>query len=199
MYNIRIATTDDAPSMLAIYAPIVESTAISFELEVPTLPQFEERIASLLLTKPWIVATYNDAVIGYAYAGNHRDRKAYQWATELSAYVHPNHQKKGVARALYTALIEMVKLQGFQTAFAGIALPNPASIAFHQNIGFQLVGTYHQVGFKGGKWQDVSWWELPLKHDVPPSPPILLSEVLHTPAWQNAIALGLQLLQPSTS
>lgn len=142
---IRLATVDDAPQIQSIYAPIVVETAISFELEPPSVEEMRRRIETTLLAYPWLVCEW-DGVIGYAYAGVFRSRPAYQWTVEVSAYVHAAHRGKGVARALYTSLFECLRVQGFRTALAGIVLPNSASVALHEGLGFRSVGVFHHVG-----------------------------------------------------
>jgi L-amino acid N-acyltransferase YncA len=160
--DIRIATGADAEGVLAIYAPIIRDTAISFELVPPTVEQMRERIESTLVQLPWLVADQSEEVIGYAYASRYRERAAYQWAVEVSAYVHEESRRSGVARALYRALLGVLKDLGYRTALAGIALPNEASVAFHESMGFTAIGIYRKVGYKMGTWHDVGWWQLAL-------------------------------------
>jgi len=176
----RPATPADAGALAAIYAPIVRETAISFELDPPDAAQMARRIDKTLATLPWLVAT--DAagtVTGYAYASPHRERPAYRWSVDVSAYVHANHRGQGVGRALYDALLADLRQRGYWQAFAGIALPNTASIALHEAAGFGHIGTYRSVGYKLGAWHDVGWWQRPLRtpaiHGLPledPSPGI---------------------------
>jgi phosphinothricin acetyltransferase len=185
---IRLADIDDAPQIHAIYAPIVAETAISFELEPPSVEEMRRRIGTTLLTFPWLVCE-RDGVIGYAYAGVFRSRPAYQWTIEVSAYVHADHRGKGVARALYTSLFECLRVQGYRTALAGIALPNSASVALHERMGFLSVGVFHHVGYKLGVWHDVGWWELTLQElPSPPLQPRTLKDVANTEAWRAAFA-----------
>ena len=101
--------------------------------------------------------------VGDAYASQHRVRRAYQWSVDVAVYVAPNHQRGGIARGLYCRLFELLRQQGYYNAYAGIALPNPASVGFHESMGFRPVGVYEQVGFKAGKWVDVGWWQLELQ------------------------------------
>ncbi len=184
--DIRLATVNDAPQIQAIYAPIVVETAISFELEPPSAEEMRGRIENTLLTLPWLVCE-RDGVIGYAYAGVFRSRPAYQWTVEVSAYVHAAYRGRGVARALYTLLFDCLRVQGYRTALAGIVLPNSASVALHEGLGFQSVGVFHHVGYKFGAWHDVGWWELSL-HELPnpTSRPCPLPEVVITEAWRAA-------------
>jgi phosphinothricin acetyltransferase len=151
---IRPATPDDAAGVLAIYAPIVRHTHISFELEVPTPEEIARRITSAIV---WLVAIEDGTVAGYAYATRWRERPAYRFTVEVSVYVHEAHHRRGLAEALYTRLFE--ELRDYHVAVAAIGLPNPASIAFHERLGFRPVGVFHEVGFKFGQWWGVGWWE----------------------------------------
>lgn len=160
--EIRRATPADAAELLAIYRPIVEETTISFELVAPTQAAFAERITNTLTRHEWLVGEVQGAICGYAYATAHRPREAYQWAVETSAYVHPDHYGRGYGKQLYQALFPALDALGFHSAYAGIALPNPASIALHQAVGFTRVGVFREIGHKQGAWHDVSWWQRPV-------------------------------------
>jgi phosphinothricin acetyltransferase len=132
------------------------------------------------------VAEIDGAVAGYAYAGPHRSRAAYQWSTEVSVYVHPTFRRRGVARALYGKLFDVLSQLGYVSVYAGITLPNPASVGIHEAVGFEPVGVYRRAGFKHGAWHDVGWWQLHLRGDeVPTAPPVLLSEFVKTEDWQR--------------
>lgn len=167
--TIRDARAGDAPALLDIYRPFVLDTAVSFELTPPTILEFENRIASAQSQWAWLVAERAGEVAGYAYASAFRTRAAYRFTVEVSAYVHPAHRGSGVAGGLYRRLFEVLKAQGYCNAYAGIALPNDASVAFHKSLGFTPVGVFHRAGWKFGKWHDVSWWEVRLR-DEPPAP-----------------------------
>lgn len=166
--RIRDARAEDAPALLEIYAPFVTDTAVSFELTPPTVAEFAARIASAQTQWAWLVAERGREVAGYAYASAFRTRAAYRFTVETSAYVHPAHRGKGVAGALYRRLFEILIAKGYCNAYAGIALPNDASIALHKSLGFAPVGVFHRGGWKFGKWHDIAWWELRLR-DNPPS------------------------------
>ena len=172
MSVIRLAHPADAKGILTIYAPYIESTSFTFETKVPTTKEFAERISNYLLHWPWLVCEVNGMIAGYAYATRYRDRTAYQWCVESSVYVHDNFQRSGIARALYTALFDILKKQGFRNVFAVINLPNDASVAFHENCGFEYFATYEKVGYKLGKWKNVGWWRLILNDfgDEPAAP-----------------------------
>jgi L-amino acid N-acyltransferase YncA len=158
-FSIRKATAADAAAVQAIYAPIVEHTAISFEEEPPTAAEMARRIADYSATHAFLVAEIGGEVVGYAYGSPHRARAAYRHSAEVSAYVAEDARRTGVGRALYTELLAILTEQGFHAAFAGIALPNPGSVALHEAVGFTPIGVFHQVGFKFGGWHDVGWWE----------------------------------------
>ena len=160
---IRDARASDAPSMLDIYRPFVTGTAVSFELEPPTVGEFEGRIASAQSHWAWLAAELDGSIAGYAYASAFRTRAAYRFTVETSAYVHPEHRGRGVAGALYRRLFEVLIEKGYCNAYAGIALPNDASIAFHKSLGFTSVGVFHRGGWKFGQWHDISWWEIALQ------------------------------------
>jgi phosphinothricin acetyltransferase len=192
---IRLAREADAAQMLEIYAPIVRETAISFELEPPTPPEMRARIRDFLEHGAWLVCEYDGRIAGYAYAKRFWPRAAYQWSVEVTVYVHPESHRQGIGRALYTSLFALLKLQGYQKALAIIALPNPASIALHQQFGFVSVGVFHSVGHKFGRWHDVSWWELPLgTFPGDPEPPLPVETLVETTAYQAALKKGEQLL-----
>ena len=136
------------------------------------------RIVKTLAFFPWLALELDGRVMGYAYAGRHRERAAYQWSVDVSCYVHADVRGRGVGRRLYTELLRLLKAQGFFNAFAGITLPNAASVALHESIGFERIATYHQVGFKMGAWHDTGWWQLRLNPSTePPAPPRALREL----------------------
>ena len=151
---IRVARPEDAEAILAIYAPIVRETAISFEVEPPTRVEMQQRIATTLRQFPWLVCDRQGEVLGYVYTSPHRARAAYQWSVDVSVYIHAKARRTGMGRALYHALFALLSLQGFYQGFAGITLPNPASVGLHEALGFQPVGVYQAVGYKLGSWHD---------------------------------------------
>ena len=195
MPEIRMATPNDAEQMLAIYTPYITDNSVSFEVIVPSVTEFQQRLATTLQRHPWLACESDGHVIGYAYASQHRERKAYQWSADCSVYVDPANHRGGIATALYTSLFACLRLQGFINVIAGITQPNPASKALHQRMGFESVGTYEHVGYKFGAWRDVWWGQLTLAAlPDPPSPPKPIADVSTTPAWQNALAEGQRLL-----
>jgi L-amino acid N-acyltransferase YncA len=157
---LRPAHRTDASQIAAIYAPIVRETAISFEIDPPSDEEIALRIATIEQRYPWLVAASGETVLGYAYASEYRQRAAYRWSVEVTAYVAETARSQGIGRQLYIALISVLRAQGFHSAFGGITLPNQASVALHEAVGFAPLGIYRDVGFKLGKWRDVGWWSL---------------------------------------
>ena len=169
---VRIAQPSDAAALAAIYAPHVERSATSFELDAPSAEDMAGRIQKTLERYPWLVAEVDGEVAGYAYATEHRTRRAYQWGVGVSVYVDDKVQGRGVGRTLYTRLFELLRWQGFYTAYAAITLPNPASVGLHEAFGFVAVGVFPNAGFKLGAWHDVGWWRFVLQPVIAdPSPP----------------------------
>jgi L-amino acid N-acyltransferase YncA len=156
---IRPATADDAAACRAIYAPFVTDNWVSFELHVPTVEDMQSRIAVNGASYSWLVGEIDNHIAGYAYGSAHRTREAYQTSCDVAVYIDAAFARRGVGRALYEALLPMLKARGFHAAFAGIALPNPGSIGLHEALGFSPIGVYHEVGWKLGGWRDVGWWQ----------------------------------------
>lgn len=177
--RLRAATAADAEAVCAIYAPSVAGSIISFEEVVPTADEMAQRITAVLARHPWLVAEDGDgSLLGYAYAGAHRERAAYRWTVEASVYVAPAAHRRGVGTGLYTALHEILTLQGFTQSLAGIALPNPASVALHRRFGYDEVARYRAVGHKLGSWIDVVWLQRTLAApDGRPTEPVPFPEL----------------------
>jgi L-amino acid N-acyltransferase YncA len=189
--RIRLAHDGDADAIAAIYRPVVENTAISFETIAPDRHEISRRLSETMTEYPWLVCERDGLVAGYAYATRHRVRAAYQWSVDTSVYIADARKRSGVGRGLYQSLFAILAAQGFFNAFAGIALPNPASVALHEAMGFQKLGVYRNVGFKFGEWRDVGWWQLTLRQrEMPASAPLALVEVERLPAWGRLLALG---------
>ena len=175
--TIRAATADDAEAIAAIYAPVVRDTTISFEWEPPSPAEMRVRIEKTIATHPWLVAVDDAGIVaGYVLAGKHREPASYQWSVNTSAYVRADVRGQGIGQRLYRALFEELAGLGFFRAFAGIALPNAASVALHERVGFRPLGVYEQVGFKHGAWRDVGWWQRTLREGEPGAPPLLFGK-----------------------
>lgn len=190
---IRLAAPDDDGAIAALYAPYVRDGSISFELTPPAAAEMRERLVATLPHTPWLVALRAGELAGYAYASPHRERAAYRWSLDASVYVAPAQQGRGVGRALYTSLLALVRLQGYYAAHAGISLPNPASVALHEALGFARVGVFRAVGYKLGGWHDVGWWQLELapRRGVPEAPRSLSDLRASEPArCAEALAAG---------
>ena len=132
---IRLATSYDADSIAAVYAPFCENTPISFETVAPTTEEMAKRIRKITEGYPWLVLEEGGEITGYVYASPHRERAAYQWSVDVTAYVQPQSHRRGVGRTLYSILFQLLRLQGYYKAYAGITLPNPASVGLHQAMG----------------------------------------------------------------
>ncbi len=176
---VRLAEPEtDAAAVAEIYRPAVETSLASFEEHAPTSAEMAERMRATLERTPWLVADQDGTVVGYAYAGPHHQRPGYRWSVNISVYVAPEHAGRGVGRRLYEKLLALLRRQGFVNVYAGITLPNPASIALHEAIGLRRIAIYEGVGFKHGGWHDVAWYHLRLA--VPagvPSEPIPLPQL----------------------
>lgn len=189
--RIRPASEDDAAAVARIYRPIVEDTHVSFETTPPSTVEMAERIRATQPALPWLVCEDGDRVVGYAYASPRSDRPAYRWSVDVSVYVAADRRREGIARGLYRSLLGLLRLGGRYTAYAVIALPNPASVGFHEAVGFERAGLYRRVGHKGGEWRDVGHWELVLRdREGRPSPPRPLDELRGTAAYEEALASG---------
>jgi len=173
--RIRRAEPADAEAIAAIYAPIVLETTISFEWVPPAAETFRERIVKVVAKYPWLVAVDGGgAVAGFAYASSHRDPPSYQWSVNTSVFIREDCRGRGVGKALYDELFRQLVALGYYRAFAGVALPNAASVALHESVGFRPLGIYEKVGFKFGAWRDVGWWQKELQPAVvDPAPPRL--------------------------
>ena len=178
--QIRMAVAEDAADMLRIYAPYVEQTAITFEYETPSVAQFRERIAARLdAGYPWLAALRRGHIAGYAYAGPFVGRAAYSWSAELSIYVDRSLRHSGIGGRLYRELEERLGQMGILNLYACIAWPRAEdeyltrdSVHFHRHLGFELVGTFAQCGYKFGRWYDMVWMEKIIGEHVTPAIPV---------------------------
>lgn len=188
---IRIAKESDVAEMLAIYAPFVKDTAITFDMKVPTLAEFTEKIKKIQEEAPCLVYELDGAVLGYAYASAHRTREAYKWTREMSVYIREDAKTKKYGTALYSSMIELLKCQNYRSVLAGITLPNIPSVNFHERFGFHQVGVYNNVGYKLGKSHRVGWWQLMLEDYQEPAKEIVsLDKILLTEEGQKALKKG---------
>ena len=191
---IRVAEERDARAIAGIYAPAITDAVISFELTPPDAQEMLRRIVAVQRQYPWLVYEESDTVLGYVYASVHNERAAYRWSVDVTAYIRHDAHRRGIGRALYTALFEILVLQGYRTACAGITLPNTSSVQMHAVMGFTEVGVYHDVGYKFGKWHDVGWYERSLAAHVlePPEPvpfPVLATSSVVKAVFTRATAL----------
>jgi phosphinothricin acetyltransferase len=188
-HQIRMVRVADSAQVAAIYRPYVTDAATSFEIDPPDGAEMARRIEGVLAVAPWLVCVGPaDEVVGYAYAARHRERVAYQWSVDVTVYVRSDHHHRGVGRALYGVLFDLLRLQGFCVAHAGITLPNAGSVGLHEAFGFRPVGVYPAVGWKLGAWRDVGWWQLPLLERPPaPAPPLSIRQAQTLDAWPRAL------------
>lgn len=194
--QLRLATEAAAPGVLAIYGPFCDQTPVSFEAHAPSLTEMRQRIRKITAQFPWLVCEHDGVVLGYAYACAHRERAAYRWAVDAAVYIGEGSRRCGVGRALYTALFELLVAQGYFKIYAGIALPNPASVGLHAAMGFTPVGIYRGVGHKFGAWHDVGWWQKTLQPEVAePTEPVSIRDLANPAVWESAFAAGTKLLR----
>jgi phosphinothricin acetyltransferase len=191
MGRIRFADESDAAVIAEIYRPIVESTAISFETVAPERDEMARRIVETTRHHPWLVCEIADHLAGYAYATTHRVRSAYRWSVDTSVYVDSSFRQGGVARGLYESLFGILAAQGYFNAYAGIALPNAASVGLHEAVGFRKIGVYERVGYKFDEWRDVGWWQLALRaYEESPAEPLTIAKARALPEWNALLARG---------
>lgn len=198
--TLRVARPEDAAGVLAIYGPCCESSAISFELVAPSVEQMAERIENISATYPWLICDLDGDVAGYVYACQHRERAAYRWAVDVAVYVAESCRRRGVGQALYQTLFSILRRQGFYKAFAGITLPNPASVGLHEAVGFRPIAVYRGVGYKLGQWLDVGWWHLDLQPEAEnPREPIAFSDLCSDRSIAQALLDGERLVRRGES
>jgi L-amino acid N-acyltransferase YncA len=187
--TLRLAEPGDAAQIAAIYAPFCLDTAVSFETVAPDLATMRERILAAGERYPWLVAVSETGdVLGYAYASKHRERAAYRWSIDFTVYLAPAAKRRGIGTTLYRALTKICQCLGYYRAFAGITLPNEASVRLHEKVGFRPIGIYQRVGFKLGKWHDVGWWSLDLAPERDsPGEPRLIAEFRGSPVLDRIL------------
>jgi len=159
---IRPATAADAPRIAAIYNHHVRETVVTFEEQPVSDKEMARRIAETTTSYPWLVSEADEMLAGYACASSWKRRSAYRYAVESTIYLAPEFHGRGLGADLYRALIADMRVRGFHCAIGGIALPNPASVALHEKLGYRHIGQFREVGWKFNKWVDVGYWELVL-------------------------------------
>lgn len=175
---IRRATLEDAAAILGIYETYITNTAVTFEIEVPSLAAFRERMEKIMIQFPWLVCVIDGEIAGYAYASKHGERAAYRWSADLSVYINERFHRKHIASELYDEVIRLLQKQGYYTVYAGVSTPNPKSEAFHDAYGFRNLGEFKNVGYKLGKWLGVTWYELPIaEYKVNPEEPVPIGKI----------------------
>ena len=176
--EIRRAEPEDAAELLSIYAPYVEESWVTFECVPPTVEEFRRRMEEFSRHYPYLVCCRAGEILGYAYAHRQAERAAYQWNAELSVYLDRDCTGRGVGRRLYSALMDILRLQGIRTVYGCVTLPNEKSEGLHRTMGFQKLGTYHSAGYKCGAWHDVAWFERPIApYDQDPAPIRSIGEI----------------------
>ena len=175
--TLRFAVPEDAAALLRVYAQYID-TDITFEYVLPSPEEFAGRIRSFSQTYPYLVCEEEGRVVGYAYAHRLQERAAYQWNAELSIYLDRDARSRGLGRRLYTALMELLRLQGVKTAYAIVTLPNERSERLHEAMGFARIGVMHSTGYKNGAWHDVAYFEKALApYENDPRPILAVSEI----------------------
>ena len=171
--KLRAATPDDAAAIAEIYAPFVAGSVVSFETDPPDAEAMRARMEAGGELYPWIAAEAGDGdLLGYAYAARFRERPAYRFTVETTIYLRREASGRGLGTRLYAPLLATLEAQGFTQAIAAITLPNGASVALHERLGFEPAGVYRQVGWKLGAWHDVGLWQKALAPaGTPPAEP----------------------------
>ena len=176
-YKIRTALPSDGAALAAIYAPYTE-TAITYEYPAPTAEEFSARIAAISAHYPFIVCESDGRALGYAYSHRYRERAAYDWDAELSVYLEQGCTGRGLGRALYGALLDLLKAQGYVSIYGTVSVPNPPSERLHESMGFRLVYTDLKTGWKLGRWRDLAFYRLHLRpYEDAPAPVLPFPEL----------------------
>ena len=176
--KFRLADVSDTKEILDIYAPYITDTAITFEYDIPSIEEFRGRIEHISLEYPYVVCTYKDEIIGYAYAHRYGERAAFQWDVELSIYLDMNYKSLGIGKILYNKVIEILKLQNVQNIYACITSANDKSIKFHEKMGFEFIGIFKDTGYKFDSWYGVNWMGIAVGDiNEKPEPVKMINEV----------------------
>jgi L-amino acid N-acyltransferase YncA len=159
--TLRDVRLDDAQALLDIYAPYVETTWVTFEIETPSLAEFSDRIVQyrFKLGFPYKVAELDGVIVGYAYAHPYHQREAYRFTAETTVYVKQGFGRGGIGTELYQSILEDLARGGFHAVIAILGYPNEPSKLFHEKMGFREIGLFHEVGYKFGRWLDVGYLE----------------------------------------
>jgi L-amino acid N-acyltransferase YncA len=172
--RIRAYRSEDTSAILDIYKPFILEGPVTFETEVPELPDFQARLAGIAASFPFIVAEEKDQILGYAYASKYRERAAYRWHVETSIYLHNSERGKGLGVQLYSVLLDELCKRNFTRAYAIVGLPNPGSEKLHIRCGFEPLATHKNAGWKQGAWRDVLWLTKELYPcENPPQEPLM--------------------------
>ena len=159
--NIRKAELSDAGEIADIYNHYIKNTIITFEEKEILQDEISRRIENVFSDSlPWIVAENGNRIEGYAYATKWKARSAYRFSVESTVYLAHDSVGNGTGSLLYNELLPVLKDSGIHAVIAGIALPNPASIALHEKFGFKKAAHFTEVGIKFSKWIDVGYWQL---------------------------------------
>lgn len=185
---IRFAGKEDAAAILKIYETYITNTGVTFEIEVPAVDAFAARIEAVTAQFPWLVCEVDGEIAGYAYASKHGERAAYRWSADLSVYIDERYHRCKIATALYDAVTEILRRQGYYTVYAGVSTPNPKSEAFHTAYGFRNLGEFKNVGYKLGAWRGVAWYELPLTaYTDAPEEPLCIGALLEKDKCEDVL------------
>lgn len=198
--KIRLATVNDTEKLLAVYAPYVLATAISFEYEVPRLQEFRQKIEKITAQYPWLLCECDGEIAGYAYGSTHRDRTAYQWSPEVTIYMPEKYHRRGIGKALYETLFEILRMQGYYSMYAGVLATNTKSVEFHRSMGFEGIGLFKNIGYKLGEWHTNLWMQGFLQEHIPNPPvPVKIGEIVKTERFEEIMEQANERLNLVTS
>ena len=177
--SIRFAREEDLSRILGIYAPYVVNTVYSLEYDAPDSAEFTRRFREITRQFPWLVWEENGSILGYAYGSLPFHRAGYKWSAEVSIYLHPDARRRGIGKALYAALEELLRLQGYRAVYAIITAENEGSLRFHKAVGYHDAAYFTRCAYKFGRWVDVIWMEKELQIvDFPGSFPCSVSDIV---------------------
>jgi phosphinothricin acetyltransferase len=198
--KIRLANPDDAAGVLRIYGPYCESSSVSFEIVAPSVEEIRRRIEKISRQYPWLICEIDGHVAGYVYASQHRERAAYRWNVDVAVYVGAEYRRRHVGQSLYSTLFSILRSQGYFKAFAGITLPNEASVRLHESVGFRPIAAYRGVGYKLGRWLDVGWWQFEIQAEIDnPPEPLSIAAIRHHASFGEILAKGQTLVRAGKS